>query len=111
MGDENTELKRSIGRYVAKLFNNKERNAESLAYAFYRIDELLSVIEREQSKIGNELLQTDFSKVFLQNEGVKVYLDEDSGILIDPITKEEDMELLLAANRKVLERDVLGQIK
>ena len=111
MGDENTELKRSISRYLGRLFNNKDRSKESLAYAYYKMDELLSFMEREQAKLGTELLETDFKEVFLKEDGVKVFLDEDCGILIDPISKEEEMDLLLATNRKVLERDVIGQLK
>lgn len=108
---ENIGMKREFHRFINRVFYNKERKPRELAYLYYLIDDVISFMEKEQEKIGNELLDTDFEVEYYEDKNIKIFNDSQCGILIDTITDKEKSDLLTERNRLYVERDMLGQTK
>jgi hypothetical protein len=94
---ENVAIKRELNRFMNRFFYNKEKTTENLAEMYYYLDDFMNFVSKLQEDIGNELLKKeDFNSVFLEKEGIKVFLDEELGtILIDALSERD---------RKVIEK-------
>lgn len=100
MSQENVKLKAEVNKFVARMFYNKEHTPEVLALSYYLLDDVIKFVEQTQVKIGQEMLDNNYDEVYLQDRGIKVYLDEDlECILIDSISEAEKLRLLDKRNK------------
>ena len=98
--EENVTVKREVNKFMNRFFYSKEKNKENLAKMYFYLDDFARYINDLQLQIGNELLTfEDFDTVFLEQENIKVFLDEElCSILIDSITAKEKNTLLKQQN-------------
>ncbi len=101
---ENTNLKRELSRFRNRFFSTKARTKENLALFYFLLEDFLNAVEASLAETGNELLETDFKVEYFPEYDVKVYLDEDCGVLIDTISKEEQFALLMERNNTMREK-------
>lgn len=103
--EENVTIKREINKFLNRFFYSKEKNKENLAKMYFYLDDFIRYINEQQVNIGNELLAfDDFSTVYLEDENIKVFLDEElKTILIDSITPQEETQLVLNRNKEYTE--------
>ena len=104
----NTNLKREFNRFINRFFFSKERTVKNLAYLYYLIEDMLRFLENEEVKIGNELLEKGFKKEYIQDFGLKLWLDEECGILWDTMTSKEKEEVSLQQNKEYIESQTKG---
>jgi len=97
---ENVAIKREINKFLNRFFYSKEKTKENLAKMYFYLDDFIRYINEQQLLIGNELLDhDDFTTVYLEDENIKVFLDEElKTILIDSITQQEKTKLTLDRN-------------
>jgi len=105
MISENIALKRELNRLVNRYFYAKEKTVENESQLYYELDDFANYINELQLKVADQLLaHKDFTKVYLQTVGKKVYLDEELHcICIDSITQPEAFELLMQKNKDYVE--------
>lgn len=97
---ENVTLKREFNRFISRFFYTKERTVSNLAELYFLLDDMISYINNEQTKIGNEMLDKGFTKEYFKEKGIKIFLDEGlQTILIDTITPSEATQLVLDSNK------------
>lgn len=102
---ENIVVKRELNKFMNRFFYSKEKNKENLAKMYFYLDDFSRYINDLQIQIGNELLAfEDFDQVFLEQENIKVFLDEElCSILVDSITAKEKTNLTIERNKKYTE--------
>lgn len=94
--EENITVKREINKFMNRFFYSKEKNKDNLAKMYFYLDDFARYVSELQLQIGNELLAfQDFDTVFLEQENIKVFLDEElCTILIDSITAKEKQKIV-----------------
>lgn len=99
--EENVTVKREINKFMNRFFYSKEKNKDNLAKMYFYLDDFARYVNELQLQIGNELLAfQDFDTVFLEQENIKVFLDEElCTILIDSITAKEKQKLVTDRNQ------------
>ncbi|NTW90716.1 MAG: hypothetical protein HGA35_02085 [Erysipelotrichaceae bacterium] len=102
---DNVNLKREFNRFINRFFYSKERTLNNLAEIYFLLDDMISYINVEQTKIGNEMLDKGFAKEYLKEKGLKLFLDEElQTILIDKMTDKEKTQLVLDSNKEYIEK-------
>lgn len=98
----NVAVKREFQRFVNRFFYNKEKSEENLSTMYYYLDDIISYVEKLQAEVGTELIESDFTECFLEEEGKKVFFDESLNvILIDAISFGEKKTLERERNREI----------
>jgi len=99
--EENVTVKREINKFMNRFFYSKEKNKDNLAKMYFYLDDFARYVNELQLQIGNELLAfQDFDTVFLEQENIKVFLDEElCTILIDSITAKEKQKIVTDRNQ------------
>ena len=101
---ENIRIKREINRYLNRFFYNKERTTEELAQVYYYLDDFINFCNKKQEEVGNKLLEhKDFSKVYLEKDNVKVYIeDELHSICIDALSGKDKDDIRKEHNKTII---------
>lgn len=96
---DNINLKREFNRFITRFFYSKERTVNNLAELYHLIDDLIVYLNVEQTKIGNEMLDNGFTKEYIVNKDMKIFLDEElQCILIDKMTANEKANIVIQHN-------------
>ena len=99
---ENVSVKREVNRFMNRFFYHKDHTAENLAKMYYYLDDFINYLNSLQATVGTELLGIEnFGSVYLKEDDVKVYLDDElQTILVDALTPQDEEFLRKDHNRK-----------
>lgn len=102
--EESVTIKRELSKFMNRFFYSREKNKENLARMYFYLDDFIRYVSDLQVKVANELLATNFTEVFLEDENIKIYNDTElKTILIDSISQKEKSLLLATRNKAYVE--------